>query len=265
MTGGGDHGRIVGGEGDARVEHGQFALLTERAEAGTERRVGGDPAGQQDRPHFKHVKRAVHRAAQRPHHRRLEAGRQVAEIGSAGGILAAGQRRDSFPLDEPQDLGLEARKTEVEFGAVRKVRERQQVAVRVAALRQPVQHRAARIAEAEPFGDLVVCLAGRIVAGLAQQPVGTLAFEQEETRVPPGDHQRQRRVGDVAAFQIAGPDVPLDVIHAHQRNAAGEREGLGERDPGKQRSNESRAVGYRNRLDVREPHAGLAQRLPHHR
>ena len=81
----------------------------------------------------------------------------------------------------------------------------------------------------------------------------------------PGDHECERRVGNLAAFEIASPDVAFDVIHADQRNPAREGERLGEGDAGQQRPDEAGTVRDRDRLDVIEADLSLAERLLHHR
>ena len=81
--------------------------------------------------------------------------------------------------------------------------------------------------------------------------------------MPPGDHERERRVGNVAAFEVAGPDVPFDVIHPDQRNPAGEGERLGEGDAGQQGPDEPGPVRHRDRLDVIHGDPGVRERLLH--
>ena len=72
-------------------------------------------------------------------------------------------------------------------------RPRQRKRVRIARLRQFVDDRPRRVAEAEHLADLVERLAGGVVAGGAEQLVDAVVARDHQLRVAAGDEQRQVR------------------------------------------------------------------------
>ena len=92
---------------------------------------------------------------------------------------------------------------------------------------------AARVAEAQEAGHLVVGLAGGVVEGLAQQLVAAVAGHLDQHGVAAGDQQHDHReAGDclTGAVQERCVEVGLEVVDGHERHVPGECQGLGGRD-----------------------------------
>ena len=73
----------------------------------------------------------------------------------------------------------------------------------------------------------------------------------------------QAQVGrlDRLVAQGARHDVPVEMVHRHERQAAGRRERLRGGHPHEQGADQPRAAGHGDRVDVVEPHARPLQRV----
>ena len=121
---------------------------------------------------------------------------------------------------------------------------------RVALAREPVDGRAARVAEPEVAGDLVEGLAGGVVERRAEQPVAAPALHGHEHRVPARHEQHDHRQVDVGVLEEAGVQVGLEVVHRHERHVPHQGQRLGGADADEQRADQTRAVGGGDRVDV---------------
>ena len=107
-------------------------------------------------------------------------------------------------------------------------RRRQRDCPIVAALRQPIDHRPARISEAEELRDFVVRLPRRIVTRAAEQLVGADAFDEIEARVAAGHHENNRRKRQLAVLQHERFDVSGQMVHRNEGNTGRGRRRLRE-------------------------------------
>jgi len=101
--------------------------------------------------------------------------------------------------------------------AVLEARAREADRGRVPVARQAVDHRTARIAEAEKLGRLVEGLANRVVAGAAEAGIASALPRQIEPGVPARDYQREERERHRVAgwaVEIRGEEMALQVVHA---------------------------------------------------
>lgn len=64
--------------------------------------------------------------------------------------------------------------------------------------------------------------------------------------------------------QIVGRDVRTEMMHRHQGLVCRQGQPLGEIHPDQQRADESRRVGDRHGVDIRESRSRLVQRLANH-
>ena len=111
--------------------------------------------------------------------------------------------------------------------------------------------RAARVGQPQQLRGLVEGLAGRIVAGLAEQAVA------RRPRRPPSAACGRRRPGAPRAGKGGGSrleqrrqQVPLQMMHADRRHAPGVGEAARERRSGEQRADEPGAGGVGDAVEV---------------
>ena len=121
-------------------------------------------------------------------------------------------------LGDAEGGGLQTREGEVAILAAQQGA-RQFVARGIAADRQLLQRRAAGVAQAQGFGDLVEGLAGRIVDGGADPAHIPDAAHLQDLAVPARDQQQQKGIGDLRP-QPRRDRVPLQMIDRHQGQAA---------------------------------------------
>ena len=219
-------------------------------------RAGADLPGGTDRLRGEHVDDGV-----------LEAPRQLGDEWirerSVGLVREPGLGPGG--VDDPPRRGLEPGEAEVvrltEPGA------REDPIARGGRLRRALDRRSARVAEAEQPPDLVEGLAGGIVDGLAEQPIGQVVAHLGEEGVAAGHDERderERRFGVLGFVRVEQPrrvDVPFEVVHPDQRLVVDPGEGLREVDANEQRSGEPGPVRDGHRLDVVPRHAGAGPRL----
>ena len=183
--------------------------------------------------------------------------RRLGRVGQAGVGARLG--------DDPAGRRLEAREAEVVRVAEPRPREDPVAAGR--GLGRPRDRRPARVAEPEQPPDLVERLAGGVVDGRPEQPVGQVVAHLGEEGVAARDDQRDEREDRVGAVRLAGVaqprrvDVALEVVDPDERPVVDPGERLGEVDPDEQRAREARAVGDRDGVDVVPGRAGIAPRL----
>src|SRR5205823_2032255 len=116
---------------------------------------------------------------------------------------------------------------------------------RIAASRELVDLRAARIGEPEQPGYLVERLAGRVVQGVAEQPIATDLADLVEAGVTAGDDERQpgrRRSGVVEEDR---EQVTLEVIDLRERQPRRHRERFCHLHADEERADETRPAGHR--------------------
>ena len=143
----------------------------------------------------------------------------------------------------------------------------------VAAARQPVDGRAARVAQAQEPGHLVVGFAGGVVdRGAEQLDVVGDAADPQDLGVAAGDQQRaqilRQRDGRPATLRqrrrLEQPDADVrhQVVDRVQRLAGGDGERLGRAHPHHQRAGQPGPGGDGDGVHVLQRHAGVGQRLP---
>src|SRR5687768_3120903 len=91
--------------------------------------------------------------------------------------------------------------------------------LRIAGLRELVDHRAARITEAEQLGALVECLAGRVVACRAELDELAVTVDAHERRMTTANDQCEVRHRRWIGLEIDRREMPLEVMHADERLA----------------------------------------------
>ena len=79
--------------------------------------------------------------------------------------------------------------------------------------------------------------------------------------MPTGNEQGDERKGRRLLFQHRRQQVAFHMMHAHGRNAPGERQGLGAGGADQQRTNQPGAGGVGDGLDLLAAGAGLIQHL----
>ena len=239
-AGAGHHGPVVGAQGRGGDEH--------PGREARPRRPGG-PAGASWRPRPRRAgpcpgPRAWprrHLADLHVHHRLLERGGDVGHVDVGTGLPHMAEHGR-----------LQAGEGEV-VGAVLQQGPWEPDRGRVAVAGQAVDHRPARVAEAEHPGHLVVGLAGGVVDRLAEPRKVPLLVHGEQAGVPAGDHEHDRRQRQGAVVEHVGVDVGDQVVDPQQGAVEGQRVGLGRRHPDQQRAGQAGADGDRDRVHVRQP------------
>ena len=126
--------------------------------------------------------------------------------------------------------------------------------------REAVDDRSAGIAERQQLRDLVVGLAGRVIARAAEQLVFPFALDQIQARMAAGHDQHDRGQRDRSVLEPDRLDVAGEVVHGHERFIERPRCGFRERDPDEQRPDEPRPLRHRYRVDVAPAGAAIGQR-----
>ena len=202
-------------------------------------------------------------------HRPLETGAQVGNLDVGQPLQAEGRLAGAHVTEHRR---LHAAEAEVEPAvplrrvavAVREACRRQVDRRVVAGGGQPVDHRAAGITQPDQLGDLVVGLAGGVVAGAAEQPVLARLGHQVETGVPARHHQdhgrqRQRAVGQPQRLDVSG-----EVVHRHQRQAVGPGGRLGEGQADQERPDQPRSLRDGDGIEPVPGRPRGVERLLHH-
>ena len=118
---------------------------------------------------------------------------------------------------------------------------------------------AAGVAEAEELGRLVEGLAGSVVQCLAEQRVLADGIHAHQLRVAARDEQRQERKLGPIRFQQGREQMPLQVMHAHQRFAQCKRQRIRHGSADQQRTGQPWAFCIGDCVDVRACSASLAE------
>ena len=175
-----------------------------------------------------------------------------------GGLEAGGQVRHvdvparlTLVADVVDDGGLQPREREAVVPAAQH-RAREVDRCRIALGGELREDRAAGVPEAEHLGDLVERLPRRVVERLAERVVLAPLGHVDERGVPAADHERHERRPDLLVGQDVGEEVPLEVVHAHERHSGRDREPLRVRQAHDERADEPRTVGDRDRVEVAE-------------
>ena len=129
----------------------------------------------------------------------------------------------------------------------------------VAVPRQPVDRRAARIAEPEQARALVERLAGRVVERRPHDLEAAVIPNVEEQRVPAAREQAQERRVDGLGLEEERGDVTVQVVDRRERKPQRPRERLRRRQPDEQRADQPGPLRDGDPLDPVEPEAGLAR------
>ena len=123
-------------------------------------------------------------------------------------------------------------------------------------LRQLGQLRSAWVRQPQQFGTLIKGLAGRIVAGLAQQPVIAQAQGFDQHRVTAGDQQGKVRKARGRGFQQGCQQVSLQMVDADRRQAPAMGQGSRQGRPAQQGTDQAGTGRVGHPLQI----AGLRRR-----
>ena len=162
----------------------------------------------------------------------------------------------------PQHRGLETGEGELESLVPHRTRKRE--ARRITLGREPLDRRAARIREAQERRDLVERLAGRIVAGCAQQAVAPPGGNVEQQGVTSRHEQRDEWRCQVRVLHERGEEVSFHVMHADQLAVAGVGQRLGEYHADQERPHEPRSLGHGDGVHGAPADASLGECAVHH-
>ena len=259
-AGGGDHRGVVGRQRQAREKCRHFALFAALLHVGAQTAVRRHAAGHADA-----LRAVAPRRREQALHERVYDDALKAR-GGVGDVLVRER-----PLVRPhltEHRGLQAAEAEIEIAlqlrrvavGVREAGGGQRDRAIVAAFGEPIDHRPARIAEAEQPRHLVVRLPRRIVTGPAQDLVRTRPLDEIEAGVAAGDDQHDRGQRQLAVLQDERLDVAGEMMHGDERPSGGRGGGLGERHADQQRSDQAGALRHRNRAEIAPGRFRLAQR-----
>ena len=122
---------------------------------------------------------------------------------------------------------------------------------------------AAGVGQAQRAGHLVKGLAGGVVHRAAQHLVPAPVLHHHDMAVPAAGHQAEERRFQFRVGQIIGGNVPPQMVHRHQRLAAGVGQPLGKVDPHQHRADQPRRKGHGHRVHVGHGHVGVGQGFLH--
>ncbi len=131
----------------------------------------------------------------------------------------------------------------------------------VAVAGKTLERGAARVAETEQTRPLVERLPGGIVDRLPQDCRCREVPDEIQPCVPPGGDQADERRIQGDRLQPRRADVPEQVVDADQGQSPDARDRLGRRHTDQQRTDQSGALGDRDRGEVVEPQPGDRERL----
>ena len=135
----------------------------------------------------------------------------------------------------------------------------------VALARLPVDDRPTGKAQPQQLRHLVECLAGGVVASLAEQLVSLPLGDVNEHRVAAGDDQRDGRQLQLRMLEQVRHDVGFHVMDGDQREIERHCQPLGKGAADHQRAHQPRSVGHPYPVDLGELDAGLVERLSENR
>ena len=161
------------------------------------------------------------------------------------------------------DSRFQTRKAEIKL-AVRYLRLRQFVSVRVAQLRRRVDEFSAGILVTQRARRFVKTLARRVVARSADNVVLRVVAHFDDVAVPARDDQAEVGRLKVGVGDVIRRDVPRDVVHGYQRYAARHRQPFRETYADQQRADKPRRVCHGYTVDVGEGAVCLQKRLAYH-
>ena len=199
-----DHRSVVGAQGRSRHDQRQATGLGLARQPCSQHRVRRDAAAHHDRARVGRLGGPDRLGHEDVDDGVLEAPRQLRDdvVGERrlGGL---GQARVGAGLgDDPAGSRLEAREAQVV--RVAQPRPRKDAVVPGRGLGRPTDRRPARVAEPQQATDLVEGLAGGVVEGRAEQPVGEVVAHLGDEGVAAGHDQRHEREDRVGPVRLAG-------------------------------------------------------------
>ena len=227
-----------------------------RTHALTQPGVGDHPAAQEDRPDAVRgggLDRLGHLDID---HGFLERRRQIGNVQLAP--------RVALGLHVPHDRGLQAAQGEIQIARAHH-RPREFHRVGIAVLGEPVERGAAREPQAHRARDLVEGLPRGVVERLPEKFVPVLGRHVDKHRVTARHDQSDVRRVRVTVLQEVRIDVSFQMIHADERDVAGQRDRLAGGQAHQQRPDQTGPDGRRHSVQVTEPDPRLLQRLLEHR
>ena len=121
------------------------------------------------------------------------------------------------------------------------------------------QLRPARVGQAQQLGALVEGLAGRVIEGLAEDPVAAEAGDLDQQRMPARDQQGDEGKVGLVVLQQGGQQVRLHVVDGHRRDAPAHGEADADGGAHQQRAHQARTRGVGHPGQVGRDHPGLGQ------
>jgi hypothetical protein len=151
------------------------------------------------------------------------------------------------------------------------LRRRELHRMRVSVLRQPINHRPARISQAQQLSHFIESLSRSVVARVADvlvRPALTAPLCQIQMRMPSRNDQRHHRKLQLAISLLPlleqhGMNVTFKMIDSDQRLLQRECQSFRVADPHQQRTGEARPLSYGQSVDRFKGLARFRQRLPH--
>ena len=227
-------------------------LARERFERGAHGLVCGDPAGDHQRGHGA----GFAQCARQPVDQAVDRG-----LLETGGDIGRAVRA---ALHRAQHCAFQARKAEMRLGrSLQRAGQRHRAGI--ALERQPLDRRAAGIAEAQDLGGLVEGFAQRIVDRGGKAAVLPDAFDGEDLAMPARYQQQEIGKSEIAVGQPGGKRVAFEVVDREQRLVRSHRQCLGADQPDHHPADQPGTRGRGNRVDIVEAHLRFAHYLGDHR
>ena len=168
---------------------------------------------------------------------------------------------------EIQDRSLDAAETVVQPGNIGLGKTE---TVLIPLFRQPVDDRAAGIAQAHQFGTFVKRFPHRVIDGVTQDLEMQRVVHPYDLRVTARHKQaeeRELRAAVVTAFHFheVGENMPLQVVDLDDGFVGSDSQAFGERSTDQQRAQQARTARKGDGIDIGQRHAGLFQCFGHDR
>jgi hypothetical protein len=256
VSGDGDHGGVVGGEGEGGDVDGPAVTATEFEQGLAEGGIGGDAAGQGDMADGGIAGGEAEFAEE-----------DIDDGGLQGGAVVGEVLRDEIriiakPVAEGvEEGGFQSAETVIVGGDVRLA---ESESVGVALCGEAADVRAAGVRQSEGFGALVESFAGGIVNGLPKDSHAVRRIYTGNLGVSAGNKEAKvrksgRSMGNTGLPDEVSEDVRLQVIYGYEGAAQGEGQPLGEGCADEEGSHQSGAESDGNGKEVGAADGGLPE------
>ena len=120
-----------------------------------------------------------------------------------------------------------------------------------------IDFRTSRISQSDGTGHLVESFAGRIIKGTSQNFILSVVLYIHKMRVSAGYHKAHKRRFQFRGCKEICTDMSFDMMHTDKRKICAEGDCLCFRNTDQKRAHKSRAVGYRNGIQISETYFRL--------